>query len=368
MTKSKHVKGVRLTKKTRKYRKNKNYYGGDAHEKDKKYERDDRDREKDEREGIMDVIGEKTTDLLEETGDYLKEKGLRLIGLEPIKKNREEDREKEEELKKNLEQPSIIDSTIGNIDSAIGTIENSASGLVGDVTNIGSDIVNVFDKGTAAVIGNINDVLESPKIEGSISEALEETAGIGEKVLENFNQVLESPELKEEAKEALDNASDYASIAIKAMDKPIDEAIDKLNDATTEATSGVISGVIKVGTDAMAAVPYVGAVMELGKMLNDGSKAVSSVVESGSEIIETTNDLFIDTAHGIKEGLKELEEKKKEGEKILHRTADSIEKFEKPMNLSSVPGMSHVPKGGSRRTRKKFMKRKGKSKRVRFFL
>ena len=42
----------------------------------------------------------------------------------------------------------------------------------------------------------------------------------------------------------------------------------------------------------------------LGKIINDSSKAVSAVVEAGSEATETASDLFIETNENMKEGLK----------------------------------------------------------------
>jgi hypothetical protein len=317
----------------------------------------DKEKGKEDREGIVDLVEEKVGDLVEDAGDYLAEKGLRLLGLQAI--NKKEDKEDEQENKK-------VDNTINK---SVETISKSASGVLNDAKEIGSDVVDVFNKGSAAVIGNINDVLESPKIEDGVQQAASETSEIAEGLLENFNEQFNSPEMKKETEKALDNIADVAEVTIKAMDKPIDEAIDKINNASTKAASGAISGVIKVGTDAMAAVPYVGAVMELGKMLNDGSKAVSAVVDAGSEAVETGADLYLETSEKIKSGIKELEKKKKEGEKIIDRTQQSIHAFEKPIkHISSIPGAAKVPTGGGKKTKKKFFKNKGKSKKVRFVL
>jgi len=107
----------------------------------------------------------------------------------------------------------------------------------------------------------------------------------------------------------------------------------------------------------MAAVPGVGAVIEVGKMLNDGTKAASAVVEAGSEAVEAASDAFIETKENVEQGLKELEEKKKLAEQISNRTTKSIDNFENPISTQMV---------GGRKTRRRLFKRKAKSKRVRF--
>jgi ABC-type transporter Mla subunit MlaD len=109
----------------------------------------------------------------------------------------------------------------------------------------------------------------------------------------------------------------------------------------------------------MAAVPGLGAVIEIGKMLNDGSKAASAVVEAGSEAVETASDAFVETTENVKQGLQELDEKKKMAEQISNRTTKSINDFENPLPATAQAA-------GGRKTKRRLFKRKAKSKRVRF--
>lgn len=356
-----------MTKQTKHNRKNriknksKKYYGGKSKEGFQNSK------------GIFDLVGDKLSSFSEKAVGYVADKGLRLVGLQPINKNEE------------TEQPN---PDTAKVDEKINQIGDAASGLVSNAKGIGSDIVEVFDKGSAAVIGQINDVLESPKVENSISEAAEETAEIGEKLLENFNEKLSSPEFKEEAKEALDNAADYTNIVVEAMDEPVNNAVDQLNEAGTKAASGAVSGIIKVGTDALAAVPGAGAIIELGKIANDASKAVGDVVEAASDATSTVSKVVGETSKNINEGLDKLEETKeglsnpyenvdgalqsmkpstpeetkkvldnlkKTGGSILNRTNKSLDEFHNPLKTT----------GGSK-TKRKLFKRKAKSKRVRF--
>ena len=313
-----------MNKQTKRNRKAKNqtkkYYGGKS-----MVSEDSR--------GVFDLIGDKLSGYSGKAFDYVKNKGLRLAGLQPINQSESND-----------------------VDTKINEISDGASGIV-------SDVKNVFDKGSAAIIENINDVLVSPKVGESLNEAAEETAEIGEKLLENFNEKFESPEFKEEAKIALDNAADYANIAVEAMDEPINKAVDQLNEAGTKAASGAISGIIKVGTDALAAVPGAGAIIEIGKIANDASKAVGDVASASSQAASTISKVVEETGKNLDEGLDKLDEKKKEAMQISNRTNKSIKSFENPIG-NSVKTIGKT--GGAHKTKRRLLKRKAKSKRVRF--
>lgn len=309
--------------------------------------------------GIFDILGEKMGNYAGNAFDYVKSKGLRLAGLQPIQSN----------------ENTSMDLT-KNVDENMNKVSDAASGLVSGAKHIGSNIVNVFDKGSAAVVENINDVLGSKKVEESVTDAANETAAIGEKLLENINEKISTPELKEETKKVLENAADYAEIAVEAMDEPINKAVDELNKAGTTAAAGIASGVVKVGTDALAAVPGVGAVIEVGKMANDASAAAGDVVKAASDASSTMSRVVEETSKNIEEGLekKELEKNELEnnmnggmanfkeinkgGMKIYNRVNNSINQFENPLATSTS--------SGSKTRRKHRNKPKPKTKRVRF--
>jgi hypothetical protein len=317
--------------------------------------------------GIFDVIGNTLSNYTSKVVNYAKEKGLRLAGLEPIRKT------DESSVVDNSNQNNSTNNVDNNVDNNINKISDAASGLVSGAKEIGSDIVNVFDKGSAAVIENINTILDNPKIEASVSEAATETAEIGEKLLKKFNEKISTPELKAETKKALENAADYAEIAVEAIDKPLNKAIDQLNEDGTKAASGIATGVIKVGTDAMAAVPGLGAVIELGKMANDASAAAGDVVEATSKAASTVSKVVEDTTENIEEGINKLEEEKKleesmkggmsklkeinkDGIKVYNRVNNSIHLFENPLQN----------KKRGYKTKRRLFKNKPKTKRVRF--
>jgi hypothetical protein len=343
----------RKLKKTKKMRK---YYGGRDLNKEEVFF--------DKKEGIIDLFKNKLSDMALASGKYLEDKSLRLFGLQPIKSGQE------------TAQNQQIDSSIENIGSATNNI-------LSDVKSVGDNFANVANKSSAALLENINEVLGSKQVNETIFEAANNTKQILEKELEIFNKPFSDPQFKELAKKSLDNVSEYADIAVDALNKPIDKVIDKLNESGEKAVSGVVSGSIKVGTDALAAVPGWGAIIELGKMANDTSKAVSSVVEAGSEAASTLSDAYIETSHNIKEGLEELEKRKKDAMDIANRTNESINQFENPIanTLKKIPDVSQeipsqydksyhrgpiISNGGKSKKNHKGNVLKRKSKRVKF--
>jgi flagellar biosynthesis/type III secretory pathway protein FliH len=364
MNKTKHLKRKRFLKKTKKQ------LGGASIDKTNSKDSVGSISEAiDEKEGVFDIVGDKVSDFAVETGDFLKNKTLRLFGLQPINEDDSDDKSQQ------------VDESVSKLsDAASGVVSNAESaskGILSNIQSIGSDIVDVVDKGSAAVIGNINGVLESPKVETAVTEAAKETVEIGIKLLKKFNKNLNNPEFKEATKEALDNAADYTKIGVEALNEPLDQAIDEINHAGNKAAAGVAAGVIKVGTDALGAVPGVGAIIDVGKMINDGTKAASTVVEAGTEAAETASELFIKTNEGIKQGIQELEEKKKEAMNIANRTSDSINQFQTPsLDLSDKVNKAVSDKvnkavskvGGNKKSKKRLLKCKAKSKRVRFAL
>jgi hypothetical protein len=291
------------------------------------------------REGIFDIIGNKISNIASSTGKTIGDTGLKIIGLERIDKSVEE-----ENSNKKIDDAAYgIVSDVGNVVDKTGTAI---------IENVG----NVVDKTGAAIIENVNEVLGSDIVKQTTEQAAEQTADIVKDSAEKFNEALNDPEVKAELEEAIENAGEVGEIVLKAAKKPLDEAIDIAAESTQKASSAAVSGAIKVTTDALSAIPFWGAIIDLGKMVNDGSSAASAVVEAGSEAVEGASDAFIETKENVEKGLKELEEKKRMSEQISNRTINSINDYENPVMYQ---------KAG---TRRRLLKRKAKSKRVRFLI
>jgi hypothetical protein len=287
-----------------------------------------------ERKGIIDILGDKISDVTSSVTNKAEDIGLNALGLEKINKPDEESK-MTEKLDENLDK-----------------ISDAASGVI-------SDVGNVVNKASASVIDNINEVLSSPTVSESVKEAGEETAAITGKLAETFNDALDDPIVKAEVEQAIENAGQIGTVVAKAAEEPLKEVARVSVSAGTDALSAASSGAVKVATDILASIPGIGAIFDIGKILNDGSKAASAMVEAGSEAVEAASDAFIETKENVEKGLKELEEKKKMAEQISNRTTKSINQFENPLSKTTQSG-------GSKKTKRRLFKRKAKSKRVRF--
>ncbi len=289
----------RLTRHFKKYKKNKTFKRGGSID--------------DERKGVIDILKNKVSDVASSAFTTVEDAGLKIAGLERINKE---------------EQSSDINSTI-----------NQAS---------------------TSALNNINEVLDSNEVKETVSQAGKDTADIIGNLANTFNQAINDPVVKQEVEQAIDNAGEIGSVMVDAAKEPFNKAVDVAAEAIPKATGAAISGVVKVGTDAMAAIPGVGGVIEIGKIINDSSKAASAVIEAGSEAIETASDLFVETKANMEKGMQALEERKKMAEQISNRTTRSINEFENPINQITQQT------GGKRKSKRRLLRRKYKTKRVRF--
>lgn len=325
-----------MAKLTRRFKKNKknttNKRGGKSGESKMNTE------QKSERQGIFDMIGSKIGSVASSAATKVGDLGLKFVGLERINKSDDEEKVTEK-----------VDEGIGKINESIEKIGEATADFV-------SDVANVADKTGSAIIKNVNEVLESDAVKETTAEAAKNTAEIVQENLEVFNDALNNPEVKAEVKEAIDHAGEVGSLVVEAAEKPIEKAVDIASNSAAKATAAASAGFIKVSTDMAAAIPGVGAVIEVGKILNDGSKAASAIVEAGTEAVEVASDAFVETKKKVEEGLKVLEEKKNLAHEISSRTNKSIKEFENVIKTQD----------GGRKTRRRLLKHRAKSKRVRF--
>jgi hypothetical protein len=263
----------------------------------------------------------------------LKDKGLRLLQLQPINKD-------------------DINKATANVDSKINEIGDTTSSLISNAKNIGMDAMNIFDKGTGAIIANINDVLKNPNVNQGIIDAAKETATIGVGLLKNFNENVSTPEFKEQTKQTMENVAEISDIVIKKMDKPINEAIDKLSESGNKIASAAAVGAVNAATDAAAVVPGLGAVIEIPKLATDLANSASKITGAVSEASNTFKKVFDETSKNINEGIIELKRRQKEGLQIANRTKKSIDNFQTPLQKGGYKTRRNFYKNKRSRTNK----------------
>jgi hypothetical protein len=172
----------------------------------------------------------------------------------------------------------------------------------------GRTAANILNKGLALVLNQVNTVLAAPGVQTTVDA---EAARATELVTDIFSRVaekLKDPKLQEQARLAGDELAIYAKILVEAMREPLIELVGILSQAGLKATSAITVGIIKVVTDAMAAVPGVGAVMEVGKIANDVSRAVGDAAEAGSNATTAASKAVFDITENVKQGLQNAEQ------------------------------------------------------------
>ena len=172
----------------------------------------------------------------------------------------------------------------------------------------GRTAANILNKGLALVLNQVNTVLAAPGVQTTVDA---EAARATELVTDIFSRVaekLKDPKLQEQARLAGDELAIYAKILVEAMREPLIELVGILSQAGLKATSAITVGIIKVFTDAMAAVPGVGAVMEVGKIANDVSRAVGDAAEAGSNATNAASKAVFDITENVKQGLQNAEQ------------------------------------------------------------
>ena len=321
----------KITKRFKKYKKNKTIKRGGAPISEEPVK---------EREGIFDMIGNKISGAASSAATTLGDAGLKIIGLQRVDKTTEE----EENAKK--------------VDENINKISNAASGVVAGVEN-------ALDNTESTVLNTTNNILGSNEAKESAEIAAEKTADILKDGASIINDAFDNPEVKAEIKETIDNVGEVGSMVIDASKKPFNKLVDVAAESTPKIIGATAAGLTKVGFDMLGAVPYLGGIIDLGRAVNDGSKAVSASVEAGSEVVEATSDAISETAKSIDEGIKEFNEKKLESQEIADRTTKSISQFETPTNEEPLTEKKSQM-GGRKKTRRRLLKKKVKSKRVRF--
>lgn len=327
----------KYTKRFKKNKFNKTFKkGGNNSKTNLNSNKNDNNDNNDKNEGIVDYVSDKVMDSLSAVATTAEDAALKVAGLERI--NKSDDNEEQ-----------------NKINEKINEISNTTSGLT-------NEIKNVANNASATVIENVNEVLGSDIVKENLRNAAEDTANIIKDNAEVINEALNDPEVKQEVKEAIENVSEYANIGIEAMKEPFNKGVNQLTETINEVSPKLVKAGINTINAAAEEIPVIGTVYSLLNIVNNASKAASASVEAGSEMVETVSDAFMETKKNYEEGMKMLEENKKISDEISSRTNKSIKEFESPLEKFRNTGQA----AGAHKTRRRLMKRKGKSKRVRF--
>jgi hypothetical protein len=301
-----------------------------------------------ERQGVIDILGNTAKDVASVAARMAADTALNFAGLER-KKEQIGEKETEDVDPTNNYDPSIY-SNRGKID--LSSSEEEKPGLL-------CTVLDLVDRSGGLIISDINEVLASDQFKRTTEEAAKQTGELIRESSKRFNETLDDPDVKAQLEEAIKKAGEIGEMVVKYGEKPYYRAVDIAGRAARKASSAVASGSLKVGSDALAAVPFVGSVVSVGNMINDGSKAASALVEAGSEVVQSASDVFLEVKKNIEKDYKldDLEERKKLGEKIYNRVNKSISNFQNPFSKKTI---------GGNKTRRRIFNHNTKSRQVKF--
>jgi hypothetical protein len=170
---------------------------------------------------------------------------------------------------------------------ALKTIEEPVSDNVIDkekskLAQVGEKASELLDIATTAVLQKANTFLENSGAESAVDAEADKATKKLTSIFNRITEILADPELQQAAVNAGKEVGDYTTILVDAMREPLSELAVVVAEADLKATGAILAGIIKVVTDAMAAVPGLGAVIEFGKISNDIAGAAGDVVHSGT--------------------------------------------------------------------------------------
>lgn len=289
--------------------------------------------------------------------------------------------------------PEVSFSNVNNDDKnnnqeVVGLVTNSLKSGVGKVYGVVKDAVlnaagleekktdendeekdkeeeepSLFSRAAATVLEPVKDFAESALVKESVTEMAKDTVDALKDNLEIFNDALNKPEVKEEIIEGIKTASVYGDALVEASKEPINNFAENIAEEVPNIAAAVVPGAVKVGTDFAGAIPGVGAVIDVLKAANDGAAAFEKTVEATTNIIDSAADTINETKENYDKVMEELEEKKQLANKISNRTTQSINEFTSPLDKFKNQTEQAA---GKRKTKRRLIKRKVKSKRVRF--
>ena len=274
---------------------------------------------------FIEIMINKAFELGSSAAGYLYPKLLRLIGALPI-----------------------------NIDS------NSNLSMYNSI--VSNEEPNIITKSIATFLEMINGVIGNSLVNESLEQATQNTKNKISNLIEIINAKLNDPAFKFRFKLFLKNISEYCVIVLKAMDNPIDDAIDKLSETSLKLAKEMVASGAKVTTSALAAIPGIGVIFDLIRMMTDISEGATSIVDAGSSFTKTFSEIITQTSKNVDKELakippmqggakKMLMKNKREKINTEKRIFNSISDFFNPMK-----SIKNIKKRQSRKTKKNYKK------------
>lgn len=119
-----------------------------------------------------------------------------------------------------------------------------------------------------------------------------------------------------------------SNVVIEAVKEPLKTGIQEVGQIIPEATEAIGVGLVKAGSNIAGAIPFVGALMDIGNAANAFTEMVKKLAKTGSKLSNTVSDVADKTKENIESKMGGFQH----GGRILKRTNDSIKQFEDPIH------------------------------------
>ena len=206
---------------------------------------------------------------------------------------------------KTIEEPEPEPEPEPYADKVIEPIEKEKSKLA----QVGEKASELLDIATTAVLQKANTFLENSGVESAVDAEADKATKKVTSMFNRITEILADPELQQAAARTGKEVGDYTTILIDAMREPLSELAVVVAEADLNATGAILAGIIKVVTDAMAAVPGLGAVIEFGKISNDVAGATGDVVHSGTTAVTAASRFIYEITQNIMKQVQILKNK-----------------------------------------------------------
>jgi len=177
------------------------------------------------------------------------------------------------------------------------------------LAQVGEKASELLDIATTAVLQKANTFLENSGVESAVDAEADKATKKLTSIFNRITAILADPELQQAAVNAGKEVGDYTTILVDAMREPLSELAVVVAEADLKATGAILAGIIKVVTDAMAAVPGLGAVIEVGKISNDIAGAAGDVVHSGTTATTAASKFVYEITQNIMKQVQLLKNK-----------------------------------------------------------
>jgi hypothetical protein len=122
-----------------------------------------------------------------------------------------------------------------------------------------------------------------------------------------------------------------SNVVIEAVKEPLKTGIQEVGQIIPEATEAIGVGLVKAGSNIAGAIPFVGAIMDIGNAANAFTEMIKKLANTGNKLSNTVSDVAEKTKENIESSLPKSGGFQ-QGGRILKRTNDSIKQFEDPIH------------------------------------